>query len=240
MFCRVFARAMPLIPMLYSDWWEDLNILNRPHSLVDQHFGLPADPEEISLHRNNALNRHAENLGYPFFRRMQRRYHPFHHALARRIRNNKAGVNNNTDRDKFVIHLDVKQFGVNEITVKLIDKSVLVVEAKHEEKEDEHGSISRQFTRKYTVPSCYDIEHIESFLSSDGILTITIPKKKSIADNERFIKIQYTGEPAVLDQQNTKSPEGHVDEIISREHSQQRASHMSSQQRGKKINVKGI
>ncbi|XP_033310485.1 uncharacterized protein LOC117211036 [Bombus bifarius] len=27
---------MPLIPMLFFNWWEDLN---RPHRLWDQHFG---------------------------------------------------------------------------------------------------------------------------------------------------------------------------------------------------------
>ncbi|XP_043279354.1 protein lethal(2)essential for life-like [Venturia canescens] len=229
---------MSLIPMLYSDWWEDLD---RPHSLLDQHFGLPADPEEISSQRAVAMNRHAENLGYPFFRRMRRRHHPFHHALARKLaNNNKGGGHNNTDRDKFVINLDVKQFGLDEIVVKLIEKSVVVVDAKHEEKEDEHGWISRQFTRKYNVPPYYDTEQIESFLSSDGILTITAPKRKSLADTEKFIKIQYTGEPAVFDKQNSKSPEaGHVEEF-SRNHPQQRAPHMSQQQRGKKINVKGI
>lgn len=72
--------------------------------------------------------------------------------------------------------LDVQQFSPDEITVKTVDNHV-VVEAKHEEKQDEHGYISRHFVRKYVLPPSHDLVNITSTLSSDGVLTITAPKK---------------------------------------------------------------
>lgn len=52
----------------------------------------------------------------------------------------------------FQVILDVQQFSPQEITVKTTDKYI-IVEGKHEEKQDEHGYISRQFTRRYQIPS---------------------------------------------------------------------------------------
>jgi len=72
--------------------------------------------------------------------------------------------------------LDVQQFSPDEITVKTIDNQV-IIEAKHEEKQDEHGYISRQFVRRYVLPSSHDLANVTSTLSSDGVLTITAPRK---------------------------------------------------------------
>jgi len=72
--------------------------------------------------------------------------------------------------------LDVQQFSPDEITVKTVDNHV-VVEAKHEEKQDEHGYVSRHFVRRYVLPPSHDLVNITSTLSSDGVLTITAPKK---------------------------------------------------------------
>lgn len=72
--------------------------------------------------------------------------------------------------------LDVQQFSPDEITVKTVDNHV-IVEAKHEEKQDEHGYISRHFVRRYVLPPSHDLANVTSTLSSDGVLTITAPKK---------------------------------------------------------------
>ena len=45
----------------------------------------------------------------------------------------------------------------------------LSVEAKHEEKSD-NKFVSRQFSRKYTLPKGCDASMVSSNLSSDGIL----------------------------------------------------------------------
>lgn len=72
--------------------------------------------------------------------------------------------------------LDVQQFAPNEISVKT-QNNVIIVEAKHEEKQDEHGFIFRHFVRKYILPEDTEVMDITSSLSSDGVLTISAPKK---------------------------------------------------------------
>lgn len=74
------------------------------------------------------------------------------------------------------VNLDVQQFKPEEINVKVVDDH-LVVEGKHEERQDKHGYISRQFTRRYKLPENVELESLKSTLSSDGILAITAPKK---------------------------------------------------------------
>lgn len=81
--------------------------------------------------------------------------------------------------------LDVQQFSPEEITVKTRDNCV-IVEAKHEERQDEHGFIQRHFVRRYVLPSTHDVMNVTSSLSSDGVLTITAPQKVPIKG--RFVK----------------------------------------------------
>lgn len=86
--------------------------------------------------------------------------------------------------------LDVQQFLPNEITVKTSD-NVVTVEGRHDEKEDDHGYISRHFVRKYNLPKDIDCADLVSTLSSDGILTIKAHRKGD--GNERIVHIQQTG-----------------------------------------------
>ena len=58
--------------------------------------------------------------------------------------------------------------------------TAVVVEGKHEERADDHGYISRHFVRRYVLPEHYNMEQLNSSLSSDGVLTITAPKKVTI------------------------------------------------------------
>ena len=72
--------------------------------------------------------------------------------------------------------LEVQQFSPEEITVKTTGNNV-TVEARHEERQDEHGFVSRHFVRRYVLPPSHDVNNVTSSLSSDGVLTITAPKK---------------------------------------------------------------
>ncbi|KAK1131433.1 Protein lethal(2)essential for life [Melipona bicolor] len=92
--------------------------------------------------------------------------------------------------------LDVQQFSPEEITVKTVGNDV-IVEAKHEERQDEHGFVSRHFVRRYVLPPSHDVINITSSLSSDGVLTITAPKKEETSSGTaRVIEITKTGVPA--------------------------------------------
>ncbi|XP_053474131.1 crystallin, alpha B, b [Ictalurus furcatus] len=99
------------------------------------------------------------------------------------------------EKDCFTINLDIKHFAPEELSVK-ISGDYIQVHAKHEDRQDDHGFISREFLRKYRVPSGVDPASITSSISSDGVLTITAPRKASDAP-ERFISITREDKPAV-------------------------------------------
>ena len=101
------------------------------------------------------------------------------------------------DKEKFQVNLDVSHFKPEEIKVKMVEKN-LMIEGKHEEKMDEHGFISRQFTRKYLLPKDVDPASVVSNLSRDGVLTIQAPKMAIEAPGERTVPIQTApAKPAV-------------------------------------------
>ncbi|XP_026558179.1 heat shock protein beta-6 [Pseudonaja textilis] len=97
------------------------------------------------------------------------------------------------DKDNFSVLLDVKHFSPEEIHVKVVG-DYIEVHAKHEERPDEHGYISREFHRRYTIPKGVDPAAITSALSPDGVLSITGPTKTAV---ERNIPITRQEKPAV-------------------------------------------
>lgn len=100
-------------------------------------------------------------------------------------------------KDGFQVCLDVQHFEPKEIEVKT-ENNTIIVHAKHEEKEDEHGYISREFTRRYQLPEGYQAENVVSTLSSDGVLMIKAPKPTEAGEGKvHHIQIQQTG-PAKL------------------------------------------
>ncbi|XP_053953088.1 heat shock protein 23-like [Anastrepha ludens] len=105
-------------------------------------------------------------------------------------------------KDGLQVCMDVAQFKPSELTVKVLDNSI-VVEGKHEERADDHGYISRHFVRRYTLPKDYDADKVVSTLSSDGVLTVTAPKPQEEKSNERVVQIQQTG-PAHLNVKQNK------------------------------------
>ncbi|XP_028825471.1 crystallin, alpha B, a isoform X2 [Denticeps clupeoides] len=79
------------------------------------------------------------------------------------------------DRDRFAINLDVKHFSPEELTVKVND-DYIEIHGRHEDRQDEHGFVSRAFFRKYKVPVGVDPSALTSSLSSDGVLTVFAPR----------------------------------------------------------------
>lgn len=105
-------------------------------------------------------------------------------------------------KEGFQACVDVHHFQPNEITVKAVDNTV-VIEGKHEERDDGHGSVERHFIRKYVLPKEYDINAVHSSLSSDGVLTVKAPKPVSPeSKSERHIPISHTAMPAHMSIEN--------------------------------------
>lgn len=107
----------------------------------------------------------------------------------------------------FRVLVDVGHFSPEEISVKAGDKYVTVT-AKHEEKVDEHGFVSREFTRRYLLPEGVEPEAVTSTLGADGILTVEAPSKKQKEEalKEKTIPITVVNTP-------TTPPPGKVQQI---------------------------
>ncbi|XP_017464919.1 PREDICTED: heat shock protein 23-like [Rhagoletis zephyria] len=126
-------------------------------------------------------------------------YHNYHWPLSHQLSIGKPerAISPLVGKDGFQVSMDVAHFKPSELNVKVVDNTV-VVEGKHEEREDEHGYISRNFVRRYILPKGYDASNVMGSLSSDGVLTVVAPKPYSEdKSNERVIQIQQTG-PAHL------------------------------------------
>ncbi|XP_049546513.1 protein lethal(2)essential for life-like [Anopheles darlingi] len=182
---------MSIVPIFFRNWWDDE--WDRPlwnSRLLDQQFGKALTTDDLLNAFSSLVDSHNRRLQH---RHPSGRYvRPWHSSCVANTRDSGSTVN--VTNDKFQINLDVQQFAPEEISVKYVDKS-LVVEGKHEEKQDEHGYISRHFVRRYMLPAGHNENQIESSLSSDGILTITCPRLAIEQKPERIIGITQTGEP---------------------------------------------
>jgi crystallin alpha B len=107
-------------------------------------------------------------------------------------------------KDGFQACVDVHHFQPSEITVKTIDHTI-VVEGKHEERDDGHSSVERRFVRKYVLPDEYDINSVHSSLSSDGVLTIKAPPPVIEGSGVRHVQIHHSNAPAHLSMKNNES-----------------------------------
>jgi len=152
---------MSVLPFLLDE-------LSRP-AMYNQHFGLGLLDDDLFTQP-----KFHHNYICPLLMR------PRHHRLRRSgpaAQNGLSLIQN--DKNNFKMNLDVQQFKPDEVSVKVVGGYV-VVDGKHEERSDEHGYISRQFTRRYKLPDNVDPATITSTLSSDGVLSVGAPKKVTI------------------------------------------------------------
>ncbi|XP_023164485.1 heat shock protein 67B3 [Drosophila hydei] len=159
-----------------------------------------------------------------FPNRMYRRLHSRHHdsldmhtlgmiaqmgAHARHLvaqkHSGEIGTTRAVGQDKhgnYQVHLDVGLFEPGELSVKLVNNCV-IVEGKHEEREDEHGHVYRHFVRRYPLAKEYNADAIASTLTDEGVLTITVPPlAPQVEGTERIIPIKHVGPSDLFVQKN--------------------------------------
>ncbi|GIY92841.1 protein lethal(2)essential for life [Caerostris extrusa] len=91
----------------------------------------------------------------------------------------------------FRVTLNLSHFTPQEMDVKK-DDNCIIIHAKHGDKIDEHGFVSREFTRRYRMPEDADMKKIKSFLNQDGILTIAVARKSTEpSKKERIVPITF-------------------------------------------------
>lgn len=92
--------------------------------------------------------------------------------------------------DEFQTTINVQSFKPEEISVKVKGREIFI-EGKHEEREDENGFISRQFTRRYILPEAYDMDTVATYLDADGKMVVKAQKPKAVeGPQERVIPIE--------------------------------------------------
>ena len=93
------------------------------------------------------------------------------------------------DDSKLEVSLDITGYKPDELKV-TAGQGMICVEGKHEEK-SEAGQVmvSREFSRKYSMPASSRAEEVLSNLSKDGVLVISVPKRK-IVEEDRSVEIR--------------------------------------------------
>ncbi|XP_058459838.1 protein lethal(2)essential for life-like [Malaya genurostris] len=171
---------MSLIPVLFREWLDNVvDVPARPSRILEKYFGQDIFPSDLMLAIDHVPN-NRRGLKRP---RSSLFDSQEDHAVVKRT------------KDGFQVNVDVHQFHPEEISVKMAN-DYITVEGKHEEKQDEHGYVSRHFIRKYRLPDGHDSDKVVSSLSSDGVLTIKAPKlalPEPEAAEERTIPIVRTG-----------------------------------------------
>ncbi|KAI1717322.1 hsp20/alpha crystallin family domain-containing protein [Ditylenchus destructor] len=92
------------------------------------------------------------------------------------LQHNDGVVKVHNLQDKWEVGLDAQFFTPKEIEVK-VNGDNLVVHCRHDERDDKHGSITREVNRSYKLPHDVDASTIKSHLSQNGVLHISANKK---------------------------------------------------------------
>ncbi|KAM7358926.1 heat shock protein 22 [Cochliomyia hominivorax] len=111
--------------------------------------------------------------------------------LNRMMQEDLAKIN----KDGYQVSMNVSEFKPEELTVKVVDNHV-IVEGKSEEQHDDNGYVSRRFLRRLAIPNGFEVDNAISTLSSDGVLTVSVPKPQ-IEEKAREIPIQRVETPSI-------------------------------------------
>ncbi|XP_042355956.1 LOW QUALITY PROTEIN: heat shock protein beta-1 [Plectropomus leopardus] len=206
-------RRIPFT-LLRTPSWDPFRDWHQSSRIFDQTFGMPALPEDFatfpSTHwpgylRPSVLTPemgamspmspmgtmvpHAPMM-YPPMMAQQAR------ALTRQMSSGVSEIKQT--QDSWKVSLDVNHFSPEELVVKTKD-GVVEITGKHEERKDEHGFVSRSFTRKYTLPSSANVEKVSSSLSPEGVLTVEAPLiRPAIESSETTIPVNVDNKGSVV------------------------------------------
>eukprot|EP00092_Neocalanus_flemingeri_P032805 GFUD01035680.1.p1 GENE.GFUD01035680.1~~GFUD01035680.1.p1 ORF type:complete len:418 (+),score=150.37 GFUD01035680.1:135-1388(+) len=114
------------------------------------------------------------------------------------------------DDSKMEISLNTAGYKPSELKVNVADGE-MSIEGKHEEKSEEgHTMVSRQFSKRYTLPAEAKLTEVVSNLSQDGVMVITVPKEKRIEEVKENQKMKVEHKTSVGRKENGKSSESLV------------------------------
>ncbi|XP_068600355.1 heat shock protein beta-1 [Brachionichthys hirsutus] len=197
-------RQIPFT-LIRTPSWDPFRDWHQHSRIFDQSFGMPAPSEDLatfpSTHWPGYLRPPvlAPDMGlmmphapmmYPGAVMAQQA-----RALSRQTSSGMSEIKQTQDNWK--VSLDVNHFSPEELLVKTKD-GIVEITGKHEERKDEHGFVSRTFTRKYTLPHTANVEKVTSSLSPEGLLTVEAPLLvPAIKSSETTIPVTVDNKAAV-------------------------------------------
>lgn len=142
---------------------------------------ISARPAGFQLDRQNSLEKWENGWMFPRRWMLPSLKHEFKDMNLFQSKDSEV-IRVKEDDAKMEVSLDTSQYRPDELNVS-VSGGVVTIEGKHEEKaEDGSKMVSRQFARKYTLPSGAKPEDVLSNLSSDGVLVITAKKSPPAID----------------------------------------------------------
>ncbi|XP_061073984.1 heat shock protein beta-1-like [Conger conger] len=159
-------RRVPFSYMRHPSW-DPYRDWHHGSRLFDQSFGMPALMDDWYPHPSGH---------WPGYLASGVSSGALMPAYARAMSRGMSEIRNTQNLWK--VTLDVNHFSPEELVVKARD-GMVEISGTHEEKRDEHGYVSRCFTRKYTLPPGADGEKVTSSLSPEGLLVVEAPMPKS-------------------------------------------------------------
>ncbi|XP_014824465.1 PREDICTED: heat shock protein beta-1-like [Poecilia mexicana] len=169
----IFRRDVP---------WEPFPNWTQPSRIFAQDFGLPPLLEPGDIDWLDWAKKRLASFAWPGYVQS-----PLLPPLSSRHGEQDTpqvtcGVSEiQTGQNCWKITLDVNHFTPEEITITTKD-GYLQISGTHEERQDEHGVVSRCFSRKYKLPQGADLQHISSALS-DGVLSVEAPVSGTSVSN---------------------------------------------------------
>ncbi|XP_053711375.1 heat shock protein beta-1-like [Synchiropus splendidus] len=152
--------------------WDPFPNWTQPSRIFVQDFGLPPLLEPGDVKWIDWAQKRLASFSWPGFAQSPL-LPPF---SGQNHRDEKQGGLSEVrfGPETWEITLDVNHFLPEEITV-TTKEGYLHVSGTHQERQNQHGVVSRCFTRKYKLPPGVDSQLISSSLSRDGILSVEAP-----------------------------------------------------------------
>ncbi|XP_072103927.1 heat shock protein beta-1-like [Mobula birostris] len=202
---------MSLLPFFARSYWDPFRSGYFPRCLFDQDFGLPPYPEQPLRDWigwvEDQLNANWSRRSCPVLAENTATSHGSS-TLSQR----PAWGMPMQNLDNWKICLDVKHFTPEELQVKR-QEDYLEISGNHVEKEDQHGFISRTFTRKYKLPSGVNARSVTSTLTSNSILIVEAPLSRP---TEVRIPVQIEKRP-----EDVKKVEKEEEKEVLKKHSEE-------------------
>ena len=166
-----------------SFWWDYPQFPIAASNFFKDHVSLLdrlTQPADASYARHPGARHPATNTTYYKYTIVSKPKESVHQQSEDTIRESQSDEETNTTADQetspqeFQVSFDLNEFSPGEIQVKLLDDTLLQVEAKHTSEKD-GNQVERYFSHYCHLPGNVDTSALKSTISKNGTLRMTAP-----------------------------------------------------------------